>query len=180
MLLPAAVNYPCQPSRIKHRSSRPVHSLTRAALPAAPHKLQNKWLVVSPDVVPGLVWSPQHQHAWAGSARRDGGVGDRSHPESAGSCWLGTPLAPTVLPSRVPCQGVLGIACAPASSRLTSCSGAGGRTPWGRREVSVRLLFIFSFQERPLESKPQTHKINKINSCNFNNHCVGFGRCYSL
>lgn len=35
------------------------------------------------------------------------------------------------------------------------------------------------FRERPLESQTQTDKINKINSCNFNNHCVGFGRCYS-
>lgn len=62
MLLPAAVNYPCQPSRIKHRSCRPVHSLTRAVLPAAPHQLQNKWLVVSPDVVLGFAWPPRHRH----------------------------------------------------------------------------------------------------------------------
>lgn len=103
MLLPAAVNYPCQPSRIKHRSCRPVHSLTRAVLPAAPHKLQNKWLVVSSDAVLGLACPPRHRHPpqhWlqhrAGSScwGRQGQAGPwhwgmDSPLESTGSCQQG-------------------------------------------------------------------------------------------
>lgn len=48
----------------------------------------------------------------------------------------------------------------------------------GGRQGRSSCSWVF-FRERPLESQTQNDKINKINSCNFNNHCVGFGRCYS-
>jgi len=87
MLLPAAVNYPCQPSCIKHCSCRPAHSLTRAVPPAARHKLQNKWPVVSPDVALGLARPPRHPAPAKPAAQRAGplvtpGAAPRQGPEA--------------------------------------------------------------------------------------------------
>lgn len=92
MLLPGAVNYPCQPQRIKHRRRRPAQSLTRAG-PPPPYQLQNKWLLVSPDTGLGLVWPPWHrdppQHQAAPGA--GGWIPPVKHQKDSRSWgWAGT------------------------------------------------------------------------------------------
>lgn len=143
MLLPSTVNYPCQPRRIKHRRRRPAQSLTRAG-PPPPHQLQNKWLLVSLDTAPALVWppwhrdSPQHRVLVDGfplESTRSAGAGDglvlpAATPSSL-YCWFSS-CSPGVAPAGCPCHR--GDA---ASSGLTSCCG--GRSTQGRREASAQL-----------------------------------------
>lgn len=80
MSVPAAVNHPCQPARMKHRRRRPPHSLT-----CQPTSITQEMAVVSPELVLGFAWAPRHpsqHHAGKSLVLRDG-----STLENSGSCW---------------------------------------------------------------------------------------------
>lgn len=102
------------------------------------------------------------------SARAGDGLALPAAPSSSLLCWFSS-CSSGVAPVGCPCHG--GDA---ASSGLTSC-----RSTWGRWEVSAQLQPLYFPGKDLCKANPRARKINKINSCNFNNHCVGFGRCYS-